>query len=151
MEKLKDLLGNKHGEDVYYKSRGIDNNPLIEFREVKSIGEQTTFNQNTLEAKIICDTFLKLSESVFQKFTESNFASFKTITITVRFADFETKTTSKTFKDPITKTQKKKLSLEIFKLILPFLDSRSNPRRKPIRLIGVRLDKLVLWYRWNFI
>jgi len=143
MEKLKDLLGNKHGEDVYYKSRGIDNAPLIEFREVKSIGEQTTFTQNTLEAKIICDNFMLLCDNIFKKFTESNFTSFKTITITIRFADFQTKTTSKTFKDGFTKTSQKKLALEILKLILPFLDSRSNPRQKPLRLIGVRVEKLL--------
>jgi DNA polymerase IV (DinB-like DNA polymerase) len=148
-KQLKDLLGNRHGESIYYKIRGIDNDPITEFHQVKSIGEQTTFNQNTLEAKIICDTFLELSANVFQRFTGSDFTKFNNITITVRFADFETKTSSKSFKESFTHLQnlgftkrgKKQFELEVLKLVLPFLDSRSNPRQKPIRLIGVKIEK----------
>ncbi|MGD0576607.1 MAG: DNA polymerase IV [Candidatus Staskawiczbacteria bacterium] len=149
MKKLTELLGNKHGESIYYKSRGIDNDPITEFHEVKSIGEQTTFSQNTLEAKIICDNFLLLCDNVFKRFQESNFTKFKTITITIRFADFQTQTSSKSFKESFTKNKtlfagrgKKQFELEILKLVLPFLDRRQNPRQKPIRLIGVRVEKL---------
>jgi len=143
IEKLKDLLGNKSGESIYYKVKGIDNDPITEFHEVKSIGEQITFNQNTLEARIICEAFNSLCDNVFKKFTESNFTKFTHIAITVRFADFETKTTSKTFKEPFTNKNKDKFDLEILKLELPFLDSRSNPHQKPIRLIGLRIEKLL--------
>lgn len=142
MEVLKDLLGNKHGESIYYKSKGIDDTPLEEFREVKSIGEQTTFPQNTLEPTPICESFQQLTNNVFNRFQNSNFTTFKSITITIRFADFETKTSSKSFKESFTASSKKKFDLEILKLVLPFLDSRSNPRRKPLRLIGVRVEKL---------
>jgi hypothetical protein len=31
---------------------------------------------------------------------------------------------------------------ELFKLVLPFLDRRENPRRQRIRLLGVRVEKL---------
>jgi DNA polymerase IV (DinB-like DNA polymerase) len=156
-EKLKDLLGNKHGQDIYYKIRGIDETPITEFHQVKSIGEQTTFFQNTLEVKTICDTFLLLCDSIFKRFVKSDFTKFNNITITIRFADFETKTSSKTFKQAFatkqaclfqTKKQgidcqdKKRFELEVLKLVLPFLDTRSNPRHKPIRLIGVRVEKL---------
>jgi len=141
-EKLKDLLGNKHGEALYYKIRGIDESPITEFHQVKSIGEQTTFMQNTLEAKPICDTFLLLCDSVFKRLQASSFTKFNAITITIRFADFETKTSSKSFKESFLKTNQKKFELEILKLVLPFLDSRSNPHQKPIRLIGVRVEEL---------
>lgn len=140
-EKLKELLG-KQGEKIYYRVRGIDNEPICEFHEVKSIGEQTTFLHNTLEAKIIFDTFFELGISVFKKFTESGFTKFSNITITIRFADFETKTSSKSFKEGISANQKGKFDLEILRLVLPFLDARSNPNKKPIRLIGVRIEKL---------
>ena len=156
---LKNLMG-KHGEKLYYKARGIDDDPITEFHEVKSIGEQTTFSQNTLEAKPICDTFLKLARSVFQKFSASGFTQFKGITITVRFADFETKTSSKSFKSGFTTVTQpalfsqassgrdldgrgqKDFELEVLRLVLPYLDPRQNPRLKPLRLIGLRLEKL---------
>ena len=141
LKRLKDLLG-KQGEKIYYKARGIDESPVTEFHEVKSIGEQTTFNKNTLEAKPICETFLKLSDSVFKKFLESEFSKFSNITITVRFYDFETKTSSKSFKNGFDGKHKKDFNLEVLRLVLPFLDKRSNPRRKPVRLIGIRIEKL---------
>lgn len=140
-EELKNMLG-KNGESLYYKARGIDNSPVTEHHQVKSIGEQTTFSQNTLEPLFIFGTLEKLSDSVFKSFTNSGFNSFKTIAITVRFADFETKTSSKSFKEAISKDNKKKFEIEVLKILLPYLDKRSNPNKKPIRLIGVRIEKL---------
>jgi len=137
---LKEMLG-KQGEKIYYKVRGIDDDPVTEYREVKSIGEQTTFDENTLDIKLICDAFTNLSSDVFERFKESKFSEFKNITITVRFSDFETITSSKTFKEGM--KDKKKMKIEVLKLVLPFLDRRSNPRHKLIRLIGVRVEKLV--------
>ncbi len=141
-EELQTMMG-KHGIDIYQKARGIDESPISEFREVKSMGEQTTFQKNTLEPVVICDVLKKLSNSVFDSFIRSDFLAFKTITITVRFADFETKSSSKSFKEAIGKNNKKKFDVEMLKLLLPFLDARSNPKRKPIRLIGVRIEKIV--------
>lgn len=141
VEDLEGILG-KHGGKIYYKIKGIDDDPITENREVKSIGEQTTFGKNTLDIIFICETFKKLSDGVFRRFLESGFEKFKTISITVRFSDFETKTSAKSFKEVIGLNGKKKFEVEIMKLLLPFLDKRNNPRLKPIRLVGVRIEKL---------
>jgi len=140
-EELIKMMG-KRGEDIYDKIRGIDDDPIIEYREVKSIGKQITFDKDTSDASVILDMIKKLSDSVLSIFAESNFNTFKTITITVRFSNFEIKNSSKSFKSGISKNNLKNVELEIFRLILPFLDKRSNPRRKTIRLIGVRVEKL---------
>ena len=142
LEKLKNLLG-KQGEKIYYKAKGIDENLITEYHEVKSIGQHSTFLQNSLDAIFICDEFKKMSDNVFERFLESGFSGFKNITISIRFADFETKTSSKTLKEVLNKNSKSKFELEILRLILPFLDKRSNPNRKPIRLIGITLNKIV--------
>jgi len=142
IEELNEMLG-KHGEKIYWKARGIDDDPITEYHEIKSIGEQTTFNQNTLNAIIIYDKMKELSGNIFKRFIESGFLKFKTVTITVRFADFETRTSSKTFKEGIDINNENKFELEILKLMLPFLDKRSNPKSKLIRLVGVRLEKMV--------
>jgi DNA polymerase IV (archaeal DinB-like DNA polymerase) len=136
---LHGLLG-KWGEDIYYKVRGIDETPLVENREAKSIGEQTTFQQDTLNFVDIGETFENLCKSVFKRFLESGFKTFKTIGVTVRFSDFETKTTAKTLKKPA--SSEKEFSLEALKLLLPYSDRRKNPRQKLIRLIGVRVQGL---------
>lgn len=137
-EKLKALLG-KWGEELYSKARGIDDLPIIEDREVKSIGEQITFQHDTLEAGYIGEVFDGLCENVFLRFKESGFKIFKTVAIVVRFSGFETKTSAKTLKNPT--SRKKEFKLEAIKLLLPYLDKRKNPRLKAIRLIGVKMEK----------
>ncbi|MFA5432229.1 MAG: DNA polymerase IV [Candidatus Paceibacterota bacterium] len=141
-EELKEMLG-KQGEKIHDKIRGIDDDLVIEYREVKSIGEQITFNQNTHNITLICDTFISLADNVFKRFIEGNFHEFKNITIIVRFADFETKTSSKSFKIGIGQNDKKKFRVEVLKLVMPFLDRRNNPKEKLIRLIGVKIEKLL--------
>ncbi|MFH1968201.1 MAG: DNA polymerase IV [bacterium] len=138
-EKLADMLG-KWGVDLYYKARGIDDSLIIENREAKSIGEQATFQHNTLNAIYIGEIFEKVCKSVFERFKDSGFKNFKTVAIVVRFSDFETKTSAKTLKNP--SNSEKEFKLETLKLLLPYLDKRKNPRRKPIRLIGVRVQGL---------
>jgi DNA polymerase IV (DinB-like DNA polymerase) len=137
-EKLKELLG-KWGEDLYNKARGVDESLIVEDRDVKSIGEQATFQHDTLSAIYIGEAFENLCKNVFNRFKESGFKTFKTIAITVRFSGFETKTSAKTLKNPT--ASEKDFKLEALKLLLPFLDKRKNPKLKSIRLIGVRVEK----------
>ena len=132
----------KWGVDLYCKARGQDDSPIVSEREVKSIGEQSTFEHNTLEALYVCDALSKMCKSVFKSFLESGFDKIKTVAITVRFSDFETKSYSKSPKKPIGVDDYKKFELEALKLMLPFLDKRKNPKLKAIRLIGVRVEKL---------
>jgi DNA polymerase IV (DinB-like DNA polymerase) len=145
-EDLYDMLG-KYGIDLYYKAKGIDDSELVENREAKSIGEQTTFDNDTLDAVYIGEIFGKLCDNVFLRFKESGFKSFKTIAITVRFTGFETKTTAKTLRAPFDTSQgkhsgqaKKEFKIEALKLLLPYLDSRKNPDNKLIRLVGVKIE-----------
>ena len=138
-EQLHEEFG-KWGEDIYYKARGIDETPLVENREAKSIGEQTTFEKDTLNFIYIGEAFENLCKSVFKRFLESGFKTFKTIGVTVRFSDFETKTTAKTLKNPT--SSEKEFSIEALKLLLPYADRRKNPCQKLIRLIGVKIEKL---------
>lgn len=136
---LQEMLG-KWGTELYQKIRGIDESLLQEEYEVKSIGEQETFTEDTREAVFIFGRLKILCQNVFERFRRGDFKNFKTVAIVVRFADFETKTRAHTLKESANSL--KTLENEAIKLLLPFLDSRANPRRKSIRLIGVRLEKL---------
>ena len=138
-DELKKMLG-KWGEDLYFKIRGVDDSPIVEKYEIKSIGEQETFLKDMLESKFMINRLSHISESVFERFKKSEFKNFKTITITVRFAGFETKTRSRTLAKP--SSDLKALQFEALKLLTPFLDKRENPKRKFVRLIGVRVEKL---------
>jgi len=138
-EDLQKMLG-KWGVALFYKIRGIDDSPVVEEYEAKSIGEQETFLEDTLDFKTIIEKLEVLCLGVFCSFRSSNFKTFRTIIITVRFADFETKNRSHTLPKPVKSV--KALKAETIKLIFPFFDARENPGKKRIRLIGVRLEKL---------
>ena len=139
LAELEEMLG-KWGTALYYKIRGLDDSAVSEEYEAKSIGEQETFLEDTLDFKTVMEKMEILCQGVFRSFQASDFKSFKNVTITARFADFETKTRSHTLK----KTEKtlKAIKVEAMRLLMPFFDSRENPRRKKIRLVGVRLEKL---------
>ena len=81
-----------------------------------------------------------LCQDVFRRFKESDFKSYKTVTITVRFSGFETKNRSHTLPKPANTL--KILTVESTRLLMPFFDSRENPKRELIRLVGVRVEKM---------
>lgn len=137
--KLVEVFG-AWGEDMYRKARGISDSPVSNEWEAKSIGEQETFAEDTLQAAFILERLKGLSETVFRRFRRDGFSSFRTVVATVRFADFTTMTRSHTAKKPM--TAEKELYAESLRLLLPFLDKRENPQGRKIRLIGVRVEKL---------
>lgn len=137
---LYEMMGER-GLDLYEKLRGRDNEPIVESYEVKSIGEQETFPEDTKDFRMINERFGNLCAGVFRSFLKSGFGTFKTIAITVRFDDFETRTRAHTLAEPA--SDKKTLYFEALKLLIPFLDKRENPKNKMIRLVGIRLEKLL--------
>ncbi len=147
----KDELGKlfgKWGFEMYERVRGRDDSPLITEREAKSIGEQTTFQKDTSEPDFLMKELDELCKDVFARFKKDGWKSFRTVAITVRFSDFETKTRSHTVKSPASSaggsvSNIKDLELEALKLFLPFLDSRENPHRKAVRLLGIRIERLL--------
>jgi len=136
---LENMLG-QWGREIYYKARGVDDSPIVEEYEVKSIGEQETFQNDTLDFNFVFKRMESLCQDVFRRFKESDFKSYKTVTITVRFSGFETKNRSHTLAKPANTL--KTLTIESTRLLMPFFDARENPRRKLIRLVGVRVEKL---------
>ncbi len=130
----------KWGEDLFLKARGISESEVSNDGELKSVGEQETFAQDTLQPAFVLARARELADSVFQRFQKEGFASFRTVVVTVRFADFTTHTRSHT--PPHALVTREALQGEMLRLLLPFLDIRGNPKRKPIRLIGVRVEKL---------
>ncbi len=137
-EKLVALFG-KWGGEMYKKSRGQDESPLVADRELKSIGEQETFDADTLDPQILLARIKNMAVRVAER-VEKEGVNYKTVGLVVRFEDFETKTRSYTL--PKASREAKALESEAVRLFMPFLDKRENPRKKKIRLLGVRVEKL---------
>jgi DNA polymerase IV (DinB-like DNA polymerase) len=136
---LQERLG-KRGLEVYDRARGRDEAPVETAFQTKSISEQETFAQDSLEPGFICECLKLMCASLLERLAAEGLKTFRTVTVTVRFADFKTRCRSHTLSEaaasgPI-------LEFEALKLLMPFLDSRENPSHKLIRLIGLRLEKL---------
>ena len=136
---LQDRFG-KRGAEFYDMIRGRDDTAIQESYEPKSIGEEETFEQDTLDTIFIGDRLKELNRNVIQRLAAEGFTQFRTVVVKVRYADFETHTRAHTLPQPADSVAA--LEFEAWKLLLPFLDRRENPKRKPIRLIGVRIEKL---------
>ncbi len=128
------------GAELYGKARGMSESAVSSHHERKSIGEQTTFEQDTLEAGFIIDRARALTGDIFKGLRSRGFASFRTISVTVRFSNFTTLSRAHTPSKPV--TTEDEMWVGVLRLLLPFLDRRENPKLRLIRLIGVRAERL---------
>lgn len=136
---LEHMFG-KRGAQFYANLRGLDDSPIEEQWEPKSIGEQETFAEDTRDADVVCTALMALCRGVIERLRKEGIESFRTVVLTVRFGNFETKSRSHTLPHP--SDDEMTLRRETLKLVMPFLDRRENPGNKPIRLVGVRVEKL---------
>jgi len=124
LEEFRGMFG-KRGLDFYEKIHGRDETPLEENYEVKSIGEQETFEQDTGDSQFLSERLKALCRDVMHRVTAEGFTHFRRIVLTVRLADFETHSRSHTLASPM--RDLKVLEEEATKLFVPFLDERENP------------------------
>ena len=135
---LRDKFG-KRGEDFYSKARGIDDAPVEPRGEAKSISKEITFDKDSLDPAVLLPAFKEVITKIGENIKKEDIV-FKTVTVVVRFENFQTSTRGNTLDKPTGNV--KVLETEVMKLILPFFDTRENPKRKRIRLIGVRISSL---------
>lgn len=140
LSRLREWLG-KGGEDLHRKARGLSDDPVSNEWERKSVGEQETFEADTLDPVFVLGRARELAETVFGRFVAERFEAFRTVSVTVRFSGFLTVSRSRTGKAPFTSAEQ--LHAEVRGLLEPFFDARENPKGKKIRLIGVRVEKLL--------
>lgn len=121
--------------DYYYNiSRGIDNRPVKAHSKRKSIGVETTFENNVVDKALIWQKLLKFSAKMEAALENKQMAA-RTLTLKVRYSDFSSITRSKTV--PTVIQSKDEISG-----ILPELLRKTEVGRRPIRLIGITLANL---------
>jgi DNA polymerase IV (DinB-like DNA polymerase) len=139
-EQLAEWFG-KSGLGMYERARGISDSPVSNEWERKSVGEQETFERDTLDPSVVLARGHALAADVFARLRADGFHAFRTATVTVRFENFVTLSRSRTPEAPI--ATQDALEAVAHDLLLPFFDARENPRGRKIRLIGVRAEKLL--------
>src|SRR5262249_22081745 len=137
---LVEWLG-KWGHDLHDRARGVSQSPVSNEWERKSVGEQETFERDTLDRTFGFQRARALAGGVFERMRAEGIRGFRTVTITVRFENFVTLSRSSTAHTVLATLDM--LEERALTLLAPFFDERENPRRRRIRLIGVRMEKLV--------
>jgi DNA polymerase IV (archaeal DinB-like DNA polymerase) len=123
------------GKQMYLMAHGIDRSQVEERTEVKSVSHETTFEEDTADAKSVMEALDAMAEEVSKEATNQKLF-FKTSTIKIRYENFETHTRSKTLQFMTNRPQDLKKNAR--ELLTPYL----RIDRK-IRLIGVRVSTFV--------
>jgi len=127
-EKLVQRFG-KLGKAMVRWSGGIDDRPVHEDHETKSISTERTFSKNIAEQEELLDIVEKLSLKVAEQLKKKKFMA-ATITIKMRYGDFTTFTRQHTVSEPLDD------GLEIYRIASKLLVKNWIPG-EPIRLLGV--------------
>ncbi len=127
------------GTQLYLMAHGIDRSEVEERSEVKSIGRDVTFLEDTDDFGYVLNALNGLSEDVSRNVLDQHLF-FKTVTVRVRYENFETHTHSKTLPFMTDRLQ------DLKKAAGELMQSYLKPGRK-IRLVGVRVSSLVSGFK----
>ncbi|GAA4792237.1 DNA polymerase IV [Olivibacter ginsenosidimutans] len=127
------MLG-KNGISLWQKAHGIDNAPIVPYREQKSIGTQSTFDADTMDIASIKDLLLAMVNHLAFELRQKKKLT-ACITVTIRYSNFET--VSKQAKIPYTSLDDVLVNKahELFDILYD--------RRMLLRLVGVKFSHLV--------
>lgn len=133
IEMMESVFG-KRGRTIWKRSNGIDDSPIIEYHERKSISNERTFGKDTTDVYKLQTIIRAMAEDLAFQLRNGNRLT-SCVTVKIRYSDFNTYT--KQLKIPYTSADHNLIPrvLDIFK--------RLYNRRLLVRLIGVRFSSLV--------
>jgi DNA polymerase IV len=127
-------LANKHGEHLLALSRGLDERRVVPHHEPKSIGHETTFEEDVEDPELVKKTLLWLADAVAVRLRKHGV---KGQTLTLKFRDerFVTETRSHTFREAVDDAE------VLYGEALAQLE-RIDRRSRKVRLVGLSLSNL---------
>jgi DNA polymerase-4 len=133
VELLQNLLG-KNGTELWRKANGIDDSPVLPYREEKSISTEQTFQKDSIDLNFLNAELVRMAESLAFELRSQNRLT-GCITVKLRYSDFETHTIQKT----IPHTNGDHVIIQVAKELF----AKLFQRRMLIRLIGIRFTNLI--------
>lgn len=124
----------KNGIWLSNVARGIDESPVIESWEAKSLSSETTFDRDEENRAKVVTAAENLVAEIYQRLVIDGYR-YKTVGIKIRFEDFETHTKAKS---TLEYTNSKETLLNLSRQLIHEYDG--DPRK--VRLIGVRVSNL---------
>ncbi|MDA7557668.1 DNA polymerase IV [Flavobacteriaceae bacterium] len=133
MELMYKVLG-KNGLSIWKKANGIDNSPVVQYHERKSISTERTFNKDTTDINKLKSIVIAMSENLAYQLRRGNKLT-ACVTFKIRYSDFQTYTKQQT-------VPYSAMDHILIPVILNLFKTLYN-RRLLVRLIGVKFSHLV--------
>jgi DNA polymerase-4 len=130
------LLKKKFGENgrrLYELARGIDDREVQTNHQIKSVGQEETFDADLLELEALKRALLALAQRVTRRMRRSGFAG-RTLTLKVKYQDFRQISRSLTL--PETTNDGRTVYRQVCGLL-----SKTEAGRRPIRLLGISVSR----------
>jgi DNA polymerase-4 len=133
VELLQNAFG-QNGSDLWRKANGIDDSPVLPYREEKSISTEHTFQTDSIDLNFLNSELVRMTEKLAFQLRKQNRLT-GCVAVKLRYTDFETHTIQKSIpycnSDHILLNTAKELFKKLFE------------RRILVRLIGVRFSNLI--------
>ena len=126
IEMMERALG-QNGVSIWKKANGMDQSPVVQYNERKSISTERTFNQDTIDLVKLKGILSAMAENLAFQLRRGDRLT-GCVTVKVRYSDFQTKTLQKRIPYTAADHELIPLVMDIFK--------RAFDRRLLVRLIG---------------
>ncbi|MEC3908886.1 DNA polymerase IV [Tamlana sp. 2201CG12-4] len=133
MHLMHKVLG-KNGLSIWKKANGIDNSPVIQYHERKSISTERTFDKDTTDVKKLKSIIIAMAENLAYQLRRGNKLT-ACVTFKIRYSDFQTYTQQK-------RIAYSSLDTSIIPVVMDLFRALYN-RRLLVRLVGVKFSHLV--------
>lgn len=133
LEMLESVFG-KNGSLLWHKANGLDNTPVIQFHERKSISNERTFGKDTIDVSKLKNTVRAMAENLAYQLRKGTKLT-SCISVKIRYSDFNT--FSRQLRIPYTSADH-----VLIPQVVDLFEKLYN-RRMMVRLVGVRFSDLV--------
>ena len=133
MDLMHRVLG-KNGLSIWKKANGIDNSPVIQYQERKSISTERTFDRDTTDVHKLKSILIAMTENLAYQLRRGNKLT-ACVTFKIRYSDFQTYTQQIRIPYSAMDHQLIPVALDLFKKLYN--------RRLLVRLIGIKFSHLV--------
>lgn len=133
IEMMETLLG-KTGIELWRKANGLDESPIIPYREQKSISTERTFQTDTIDLKFLHAELVRMTESIGFELRSQNKLT-GCVTVKIRYSNFDTVVRQKMVDYTNADLMLLNTAQEIFEKLYD--------RRMLIRLLGIRFTRLM--------
>lgn len=134
-EELVSRLGEREGEWLFDRVRGIDDSSVVPWSEPKSISRDTTFATDLASDDDLLRELLAQVDRATSDLRADGLVA-RTVTVKLRDADFTTRQAGRTLPEPVLTDR------AVYAVARELLVKLRAARRAPARLIGVALSQL---------